>query len=556
MAHETHTAISVARFNEETIMAERRYININGEYGLTHAGKNGWASAQEVLAEMDRLGIWQTVLEFTGAANALYRAKTLLKDIASLPNGKERIIPCFSVEPVLLFQTGGIEEMIEIMKNNRPFCVNVRPMTSSFSLQVIEEVLEKISFLDPVIMLSISQVRDRNKGADDLVYLARRFPNMHFVIRQFHHTGWPFAFNALRRAENILMDISRVHTTHAVEVACEHFGEHRVLFGQSLRGSGGASMGAIEYAEVPEETKEKIRCGNFISLFSDPKDREYLTANLKAVDDHVQNSFWKPFINGQGVTKADLYDVHTHLGYTASYGYVRNLTFESQIAQFEKEMARFNTKKIVSTVTGIPDPIACHLEKEAAVQGRTDRFKGYVRYNPNYEEVFTDAFMKERFDTGYYVGLKTLPAYMQVDIADKRYARMFQYANEHGLPVLIHTESNKATPMKCARVAEQYPNAKVILGHSGMNDQGRAECEKIAQDPRYNNVYFEFCATFLSTRTWAESLEFIDYKRVLYGTDAPIHSVVWELGRLLSEDIPDEKMEAILGGNAKRLFGF
>ena len=105
-------------------------------------------------------------------------------------------------------------------------------------------------------------------------------------------------------------------------------------------------------------------------------------------------------------------------------------------------------------------------------------------------------------------------------------------------------------------MAARYPNAKVILGHSGCGDKGRAMCEQIAQDPKYNNVYFEFCATFLSTKSWAESLDIIDYRRVLFGTDAPIHSEVWELARLLSEDIPDEKMEAILGGNAKRLFGF
>ena len=34
-----------------------------------------------------------------------------------------------------------------------------------------------------------------------------------------------------------------------------------------------------------------------------------------------------------------------------------------------------------------------------------------------------------------------------------------------------------------------------------------------------------------------------------------MHEIAWELGRLLSADIPDEQLIAILGGNAKRILG-
>ena len=538
-------------------MSERMYININGEYGLSHAGKKGWVTAREIMAEMDRLGIWQTVLEFTGATNSLYRAKTLLKDIAALGCPRERIIPCFTVEPGMIFQTGAMDEMIRIMKNNRPFCVSLRPIQCcKFALKAIEEVFERISFLDPVVMININQILYKDKGSDDLVWLAERFPNFRFVIREFHHSGMPFVYNTLRRAKNVYMDISMNQTMHAVEVACEHFGEDRVLFGQSLRIGGGASMGAIEYAEISEETKDKIRCRNFINLFSDPGDRAYLTQNLRAVEDKVINSFWRPFLEGKGVTKAELYDSHCHLGYTASDGYIRNLTYESQIAQYEVDAKRFNVKKYVNSAIGTRDPIAQHAECEEAVLPKMDLFRGYVVYNPNMEEIYTDEYLAERFATGYYMGLKSLPTYVDVDIQDKRYERMFRYAHEHKLAILLHCDSGKGGPLRCAEMAARYPDCKLILGHSGFNDAGRAECEMIANDPKYNNVYFEICATFFGDKTWAESLPMIDYRRILYGTDAPIHSVVWELGKFLSEDIPDKEMTAILGQNAKKLFGF
>lgn len=539
-------------------MAQRMYINVDGEYGMTTGGwGDSWDSPKELLDELDRLGIWQTVLEFKGSSNSLYCAKTLLKDVEKLGCPRERIIPCFSLAPGMLFQTGAMDEMIEIMKNNRPFCVSLRPGTCCYALKAIEEVLERISFLNPVVLIRTAEIEDKNKGADDLVWLAERFPNMRFVLCMFASKGWPFIYNVMRRTKNVYADAARMLISHSIENACEHFGEDRVVFGQSLRSGNGASMGAIEYAEISEEAKDKIRCRNFINLFSDPKDRERLTANLRCVEDHIKNSLWRPFINGEGMKDVEIYDVHTHLGYTSPSGYIRNLTFESQIAQFEKDMERFNIKKIVSAVTGIADPIACHEEKEAAVKGKGDRFKGYVRYDPNHEEVFTDEYLQERFATGYYVGFKSLPHYMKTDIRDKKYERMFQYAHDHHLPILLHTDNQKGSPMACAEMAARYPNAKVILGHTGLFDEGRAQAERLAKNPNYNNVYFEFCGSFLTKRRrWSQTLEHIDYHRVLFGTDAPILSNIWELSRLLSEDISDKALIAILGQNAKELFGF
>ena len=134
---------------------------------------------------------------------------------------------------------------------------------------------------------------------------------------------------------------------------------------------------------------------------------------------------------------------------------------------------------------------------------------------------------------------------------------MFRYAHEHNLPILLHSWDGMpyGTVQMCSDAAKKWPNAKVILGHSGGTTDARNVCHKIARDPAYNNVYFEFCGSFLSTIDWKTSLEYIDHHRILYGTDTHLHDPVWELGRLLSEDIPDNQLQDILAGNARRLFG-
>lgn len=537
-----------------------QYININGGYGLAHNGIAEYTSAQALMDQMDRLGIWQTVLEVDpGTTNALYRNRKLLRDMVKLPNWKERIIPAFSADMCTLVQRDGMRQLVETLQTHRPNCLALYPKNNSYRLRTIDAVLDQISFLDQVVLINYDQLSHCATSADDLLYLAKRYPNMRFVVRKGRSPAWQFLFDTVRRADNIYMDMSRVHTADGIDLACEFLGEDKILFGSGRRVDGGASMGALVYADVSEKTKDKIRWGNFISLFTDPADREHLTKNLKTIENKVANSFWTPFMEGKGMGDVEVLDSHAHLGYTASDGLVYNLTFEDEIKGIERDMERFNIQKIHCAVTGIPDPYECHWEVEEAVRGKEDHIKGYVRYNPNFESVFTDEFLAERFATGHYVGLKCLPGYMGVDIRDRRFERMFRYAHEHNLAILIHTWDNSpclGSAGRCAEAAAKWPNAKVIFGHTGGGQSGREECEAIAQDPKYNNVWFEFCGSFEANHTWKETLEFIDYRRVLFGTDAPIHSTVWELARLLSEDIPDEQMRAILGGNAKRLFGY
>ena len=120
---------------------------------------------------------------------------------------------------------------------------------------------------------------------------------------------------------------------------------------------------------------------------------------------------------------------------------------------------------------------------------------------------------------------------------------------------LLHSfdDGECGTPEKIARVAEKHPNASVIIGHTGGGTRGRRQCEKIAEDRRYDNCYFEFCGSFTTDVRWEDSLEHIDYRRVVFGTDTIVHDIAWELGRLLSLDIPEYQIAEILGNNMQRI---
>lgn len=519
----------------------QKYYNLNAKIGMDES----YASAAEVLQEMDRLGIYTTVMEYTDGSNSLYRNRMLLKQIADLP--EDRVIPGYYLDVGAVFQTGAMDEMRRMLEN-RSGCIILEPKDRKYRLRTIEMALDFVQDLPLVVMMDAAQVKN-DGGAEDMAYLARKYPNMSFVIRRVMHPSLPFMVDAMRQAQNIYVESSWLHTRNAIGLFSRFFGAERILFSLGPKGNCGAAMAAVTFAEISQEDKDKIRFGNFQRIFG----REL----TRAIPNKVRNSFWTPFVEEGKVPAVPIYDIHTHMGPVGSNWYLENCDFDTQIAAFEREMERFGIRKIVSSCSGYSDLIAGNVDMEAAVGDKTCRFKGYVRYSPHYPERYTEEYMQERLAGDYYIGLKTLPEYMKLDIRDEGYDTMFRYAHKHKLPVLLHCWGNGCgSPMKCAEAAIKWPDAKVILGHSGGNEIGKRESLQVAQDPRFSNVYFEFCGSFPANSGWKEMLEVIDYRRVLYGTDACLHDIAWEMGRLLSEDIPDEQLTAILGGNAARIFGF
>ena len=465
--------------------------------------------------------------------------------IRQLP--QDRVIPGYYLGMQAVFENGGIEALRDMLQE-RPGCVVLYPKDAKYQLRNIEMALQQLEELPLVVMMDAPQVK-ANGGENDLVYLAQRFPKMAFVIRRIMYPSMPLMVGCMFRASNIYAECSWFHTRNALGMFCRHFGSDRFLFSLGKKGNGGAAMAAVTFSSLTPEEKEKIRWGNFQRLFPQ--------AVVKDIPNRVQNSYWTPFVEEGKVPDVPIYDIHTHMGPAGSDWYLENCEFAAQIAGFEADMQTYHIRKIVSSCSGRPDLIQANREMEAAVGQKTDRFKGYLRFDPRYGEAYTDAYMDELLSRDYFVGLKSLPHYMQTDIRDEAYAPMFRYAQKRKLPVLLHCWGDGlGSPKKCAEAAAKWPDAKVILGHSGGNDIGKAEAEAVAQDPRYGNVYFEFCGSFPASSSWKDTLEKIDYKRVLFGTDGCLHDIGWEMGRLLSEDIEDEKLAAILGGNAMRLFGF
>lgn len=100
-----------------------------------------------------------------------------------------------------------------------------------------------------------------------------------------------------------------------------------------------------------------------------------------------------------------------------------------------------------------------------------------------------------------------------------------------------------------SEIAPRYPNASFILGHSGGCDH-RSAIQLAKDNP---NVYLEWCGSFCSQERWEPIIKEVGASRVLYGSDAMPHNMDWELGRLLSLDLPDTELIPVLGSNMRAI---
>ena len=62
-----------------------------------------------------------------------------------------------------------------------------------------------------------------------------------------------------------------------------------------------------------------------------------------------------------------------------------------------------------------------------------------------------------------------------------------------------------------------------------------------------------FAGSFVSPEPWEDAVARLGPERIVFGTDAIAHDPVWELGRLLSLNVPDEQLKPILGGNLRAI---
>lgn len=122
-----------------------KYISLCGKYGINRNVMAPFKTPQDIINDMDRLGIWQTVVEYPRACNTLYTNENLLQEIKKVDNYKQRIIPSFVVDLYSVLRADALAKIVKMIKENKPCCVTLQPKNFTQIFSSIEHIAEKLA---------------------------------------------------------------------------------------------------------------------------------------------------------------------------------------------------------------------------------------------------------------------------------------------------------------------------------------------------------------------------------------------------------------------------
>jgi uncharacterized protein len=170
-------------------------------------------------------------------------------------------------------------------------------------------------------------------------------------------------------------------------------------------------------------------------------------------------------------------------------------------------------------------------------------------------------------------GIKLFPGYHPYYPHDRQLDPVYEYAQRRKIPILIHTGDTMATnglvkyarPIEVDEVAVRFREVPIVMCHFGnpwvdeaaeivyKNKNVYADTSGLLAHPSY--PLYERMVELCRRRVMDGILMIGSTDRILYGSDWPLLDLKVALSLVTSLDLPSSDREAILGGNARRLFG-
>ncbi len=222
-------------------------------------------------------------------------------------------------------------------------------------------------------------------------------------------------------------------------------------------------------------------------------------------------------------------------------------------------------------------PYGCETPLEfiaGILQKYPDRFVGFHVADPVGGLKAVKEFERAVSEYGFK-GLKLFPAYNHAALDDKRIYPLWEKAQELGLPVIVHTGWTQVKGTKIAwqnpvlldDIAEEFPDLKIVMGHTGFH---RAD-EALMLMWKHINIYGDIGCwhdwplyRIADVLVLAKGLGLLN--RLLWGSDSPFGPPFYcleryrqlpELTRKLGMEpyLTDEDVNLFLGENARKLVG-
>lgn len=242
-------------------------------------------------------------------------------------------------------------------------------------------------------------------------------------------------------------------------------------------------------------------------------------------------------------------DAHGHIGTHPDFP-----AYKVDPAEMVQVMDHLNIEKlaVTSTLACFHDCPRGNAEIAAVIKEFPQRFLGYITVNPNplgeaIGQLETYSFFRDP------PLIKLHPDLHKYPVTGPNYQPIWDYAHQTHAIVLAHTWDSDPNcgPLLFSGIARRFPQARILLGHSGVSWRGYHQAVEVARE--CPNTFLDISGS-QSHRTVLEyCAAAVGADRILFGSDMPYLEAAMALGRVLTARLKDDEKAAILRHNFQRL---
>ena len=170
------------------------------------------------------------------------------------------------------------------------------------------------------------------------------------------------------------------------------------------------------------------------------------------------------------------------------------------------------------------------------------------------------AYELQNIHNAGFKGIKFHPEYQMFYVDDPKMFPIYAKAAQLGLIMVFHAGGDlgfpgpyHCPPERMRRVVKKFPNAKIVAAHMGGYDNWDEVEKYLAGEHLYLDTSFSLQK--LGRDQFLRIASKHGFDRLLFASDSPWGDQREDVERLRGMKLPNDGLEAVLGGNAARLLG-
>ncbi len=212
-------------------------------------------------------------------------------------------------------------------------------------------------------------------------------------------------------------------------------------------------------------------------------------------------------------------------------------------------------RHIIHSVATRPDQVRSINDFIAAECEVHPEFTGFMTLH---QDMADDELEQEinRAEKAGLRGIKLHPDTQQVNMDDPRLLRVYEIAQSHKLPMIIHCGDYRydySHPRRMQRILHDFPDLVVDAAHFG----GWSIYDLAVEFLENENCFMDMSSSIalLGMRRTEELTRIYGCDRIMFGSDFPMWNPIAELDAFTSANFTESELEDLLRNNALRFLG-